>query len=270
MRVTATILIALFLLVTSEVFSQILVGPVAGANFSWVSFDDKDLKGTYKVIPMWGYHAGMHVAFKVRKRFFLHSSFLYSTKGKVIEGKDDEYLRNEVKYSYIDVPILYTVDFKGKIGKSKEFKYYLGIGPNISYWLGGKGTFNNSELVEVFEPELSYKVVFKQDEDNLPDDQMNVADPNRLQLGLAFGAGLEFEPAPRQRMMLTLRYELGHTFFSKTSDGYFSSVLTYQDEMRSRNQGLRLSVAYLVDLKTAERKKGKSTINKNKLNKKRR
>ena len=99
------------------------------------------------MIPTFGFHVGGHLAFKVRNRFFLHTSLLYATKGREIEGKTDVLLKTSERYSYIDMPISYTVDFKGKLGSNKEFKYFLGIGPNISYWLGAKGTLYNSTIL---------------------------------------------------------------------------------------------------------------------------
>jgi hypothetical protein len=164
------------------------------------------------------------------------------------------------------MPINYTVDFRGRIGKGKEFKYFLGIGPNISYWLGGKGKLYNSELEENNLGELSYKINFSKSEDGEQmSDEMRVERPNRLQLGLNLMAGIVFEPWHKQRFMFSVRYELGHTYLAK-SDGVFVDTYFY-DPLKSRNQGFRISLAYLVDLKTEERKKGKSTLDKKKLNK---
>ena len=59
------------------------------------------------------------------------------------------------------MPMSYTVDFKGKLGSDKEFRYFLGIGPNISYWLGAQGTLYNSDLEENNLGEISYKAVSK-------------------------------------------------------------------------------------------------------------
>lgn len=249
-------------LLSFQATSQILVGPIAGANYSWTTFADKDLKDSYKMIPTFGFHAGGHLAFKVRNRFFLHTSLVYSTKGRQIDGKIDVLLKNFERYSFIEMPMAYTVDFKGKIGSNKEFKYFLGIGPNISYWLGGKGTLFNSDLEENNIDEIEYKAVFKKDPENLQQDEMNVQEPNRFQFGLNLVAGMVLEPAPRQRLMLSVRYELGHTYLAK-SDGIFLNTY-FQSPLRSRNQGFRVSVAYLIDLKTEERKKGKSTIDKRK------
>ena len=215
--------------------------------------------------PVPGFHVGGHLAFKVRNRFFLHTSLLYATKGRVLNGKLDGLLKNSARYNYIDMPINYTVDFRGKIGKSKEFKYFLGIGPNISYWLGGRGKLYNSELEEDNVGELSYKIKFNKSESGQASDEMRVEDPNRLQLGLNLMAGMVFEPWYKQRFMFSVRYELGHTYLAK-SDGNFLGTY-FSDPLKSRNQGFRISLSYLVDLKTEERKKGKSTIDKRKLNK---
>ena len=256
-------LLLLFLLSTSA-FSQILVGPVGGVNYSWTSFSNKDLKDAYKMSPVYGFHVGGHLAFLVRRRFFLHTSLLYSSKGRDLEGKLDTKLRNSARYNYIDLPISYTVDFKGKIGRSKEFKYFLGIGPNVSYWLNGRGKLYNSDFEENHLDELSYKVVYKKSPENQEANEMNIEEPNRFQFGLNFIAGMVLEPAPRQRIMVSLRYELGHSYLAKTNGIFLNTY--FQDPLQSRNQGFRISVAYLVDLKVEDRKKGKSNIDKRKPN----
>lgn len=246
--------------ICSPAFPQLLVGPEVGVNYSWTSFRDDDLRERFGMKPVPGFHAGGHLAFRVRNRFFLHTSLLYATKGRVLTGKFDSALKNASTYSYIDMPINYTVDFRGKI-KGKEFKYFVGIGPNVSYWLGGKGKIYNSELEENNQDQFSYKIKFGSsgDEDQ-PSNRLSVENSNRLQLGLNFIAGMVFEPLPKQRFMATMRYELGHSHLAK-SDGKFSGMY-FEEPLKSRNKGFRISIAYLIDLKTEERKKGKSTIDK--------
>ena len=250
----------LFLFLSNLTSGQVLVGPVAGAHYSWTSYDERENKALYNVKAVPGFHAGANLSFLVRKRFFLHTSFLYSSKGKIVEGKEDKLLKNEVRYHYIDVPILYTVDFRARLGKLKEFKYYLGIGPNISYWLGGKGKLYDTHLNEngIFEAR-EYSIAFKKAPEDTKPDEMTVQDANRIQLGLNFAAGAVFEPFGYHKIMITLRYERGQSFLSRTSKGVFADTY-HKDVLRSRNQGIRVSVAYLVDLRVEDRKKGKSTI----------
>jgi hypothetical protein len=256
------LLIFLFLGVTKVSFAQVLIGPTLGVNYSWIKFADKDNRDTFKVAPVAGFHAGAMLSFRVQKRFFLNTSLLYSTKGKRIEGKADKDLVNQAIYKFIEMPISYTAEFKSTIAQNKVFKWYLGIGPNVSYWLGGKGTFYNNDLHENEISKRSYKVTFHKTTpvDNLPKHEMNVENANRWQFGLNLSAGVAFEPWEGYRkFVLTFRYEMGHTNFSKTSRGRFANTVSYQDELRARNQGLRISIAYLIDLKTEQRKKGKST-----------
>lgn len=249
----------LFGLVSFAAPAQILIGPTAGPNFSWTSFDDKDQRDIYDVRPVPGFHAGVMVAFRVQKRFFLNTSIIYSTKGKIVKSDIDPMFRNQATYNYIEMPILYTAEFKGSFGGSREYKWYFGAGPNVSYWLGGKGKIMSSDLNELAFDELSYKIAFGKERENLDVREMGVADPNRVQLGLNIAAGFVFEPLGYQKFMLLFRYELGHSFLSRTTNGEFEPVI-YQDDMRIRNHGLRISFSYLIDTKVAERKKGKSTI----------
>jgi len=245
-------------LLSLPAYSQLLVGPEIGVNYSWTSLRDDDLNERFSMKPVPGFHAGGRVAFKVRNRFFLHASLLYATKGRILSGKLDSELKSKSAYSYIDMPINYTVDFRGSF-KGKEFKYFLGIGPNVSYWLGGRGKFFSSELAENNENQLSYKIKFGATEnDDEASGSVTVENANRLQLGLNFIAGMVFEPAYRQRFMFSVRYELGHSYLAK-SDGEFAG-LYFEEPFKSRNKGFRVSLAYLIDLKTEERKKGKSNI----------
>jgi hypothetical protein len=247
--------------------AQVYVGPVAGGQLSWTKFDNADLYDSYDIKPILGYHAGANISLKVRNRFFLHTSFLFSTKGRRLEGKQDPLLTNRVRYNYIDVPMIYAVDFRGRLGNGKEFKFYFGIGPNVSYWLGGKGKLYNSDLEENADfasRDLAYDIVYGKKLPELASNEMNVAAPNRIQLGLNVASGLVFEPRPDQRILLMLRYELTHSFLSGESNGIFSATY-YEDVLQSRNKGIRLSASYLIDLKIENRKRGKSTIKQKRL-----
>ena len=252
-----SLLFALFALFSHSAMAQVLVGPVVGGNYSWATFSDKDLNDTYKTEGVFGYHAGAQISFRVKKRFFLHTSLMYATKGRSLKSNIEDQFSFSTQYNFIEVPVVYSIDFKVKTANAREFKYFLGIGPNISYWLGGKGEITDGNLLENNIEKLQYKIVFKSAEEEQGNKEMVVTDPNRFQLGLNLAAGLVFEPMPRQRVMLTARYEIGHTYLAK-SNGTVTETY-FQDPMKSRNQGFRLSIAYLYDLKTADRNRGKST-----------
>jgi hypothetical protein len=260
-KLTPIFLVVLLpILLRNRAEAQVLVGPVVGTHVGWASYDDPDLKDFYDISPTFGFHAGGSLAFRVQKRFFLQSSIMYTQKEKKISGGGDGMFYHALRNRYIDMPILYTAEFKARLGKDKVYKWYVGVGPNISYWLGGSGKLRNSDLDENLIEELRYTVTFGK-HDEIGEREMNVEDPNRLQLGLNVSAGLIFEPMGIHKFMLTTRYEHGHSFLSRESNGVYGlpGVLHYEDELKVRNNAFVVSLYYFVDLKIEERHKGKST-----------
>lgn len=245
--------------------AQILLGPTAGVHMGWVNFNNKDNRELYTSRPSVGFHAGGSLAFRMKSKVFLQTSVLYAQKEKNLVGRKDKMLHNKARYSYIDMPISFTKEVKMRIGKSKYYNLYFGAGPTIGYWLGGRGRLTASDLNEnLINPpdyKLKYKVKFDNSPGEIPLGTMNVKDANRFQLGLNFAAGVVFEPITAQKVMFTVRYELGHSYFSQYEDGDFglAGVLFYEEDMQARNQSIGCSLFYFIDLKTEERNKGRST-----------
>ena len=138
----------------------IRVGVKAGPQLSWVTVDDPKYKTVATVRPTAGFHAGLVLAFKVKDRYFLNTEFIYSQKGKNVMGKVDPNLNDKVVYHHIDIPVLFSMHFKGKLAKTRQFKWYINAGPNTSYWLGGKGVIKSGDLIENGISELKYKIAF--------------------------------------------------------------------------------------------------------------
>lgn len=245
--------------------AQVLIGPVAGPQLSWVNFFDKDSKGFYNQRPKLGYHAGVDISFQVRQKFYMHTNVLYSVKGKSLSSDQSADFKQKERDRYIEMPVLFTREFTSHVGgnANKVFKWYLAMGPNISYWLGGKGKLTATQLLENDIPYMNYKLRFGEGEPQ--EGYVQVHEANRVQLGLNISVGCAFEPLGFQKIYANLRYEWGHTYLARNGEGIFPGVNDYSDDLKARTQGFRLSFSYLFDLKTSERKKGKSTINKKKL-----
>jgi len=235
-------------------------GVKLGGQLNQVRMDDKHFKDTASFRPGAGYSAGLVLAFKVKNRYFLHTEYIYSTKSKTVSGKIDPYLKDKVTYKYFEIPILFTMHFKGQLGKNREFKWYGGVGPNIAYLLGGQGVIKSDELLDNHIPSLHYKIKFSHREDRDHNDQIHYTNLNRLQFGINLGAGLLLEPAPKQKIMIDLRYTFDQTLFGKQNADYLIPH-NYNDNLRFRNRTARLSIMYLLEynISKKERNKGKST-----------
>jgi hypothetical protein len=244
-----------------SVSAQVIrVGLKGGIQSSWVKYDDSAMLDTVSVNPLIGFAAGAAIAFKVKNRYFLHTEIIYSTKGKVLKGKIDPDFKDRVIYQFIEVPVLYSMHFKGSVG-DKKFKWYAGAGPCISYWLGGKGTVNSGDISEYLDP-IKYKLKFGVREDHSRADIVYINNAKRLQFGLNVGLGMVLEPITNHKVMLDLRYELTHTRMGKRIGHDYLLPADFDDNMKSRNSTLRISLLYLLEynLDPKERNKGKSTI----------
>lgn len=257
-------LAGLLFIVSIQVTSAQIIraGIKAGPQLSWVTVDDPKYKAVANVHPMAGFHAGVVLAFKVKDRYFLNSEYIYSQKGKNVTGKIDPILNDKVVYRHIDIPILFSMYFKGHLAKARQFKWYINAGPNTSYWLGGKGVINAGDLIENGVPELKYKIAFGTRPDHNNPDILYIKDAKRLQFGMNVGAGILLEPGNKQKVMIDFRYEIGHTRIGNPESSQFLIPSDYQDSLKGRNKGIRLSLVYLFEFSSdrKEMNKGKSTI----------
>ena len=258
---TGLLLLVCFITASAQI---IRTGIKAGPQLSWVTVDDPAFKSVAEVHPIAGFHVGGVVQFKVMDRYFLNTELIYSQKGKNVTGKIDPHLNDKVIYRHVDLPILFAMHFKGKLSEARKFKWYLNAGPNISYWLGGRGTINAGDLIENSVPSLDYKIKFGTRPDHNNADILYIKDANRLQFGMNIGGGILLEPAPKQKVMIDFRYEIGHTRIGTPESSQFLIPSDYQDSLKGRNKGLRLSLIYLFEFSSAKRdmNKGKSTIKK--------
>lgn len=259
-------IVLLFFFVSRQAHAQVVhAGLKGGFQMSWLKHDDSEFKKMVKISPVPGYNVGAVVSFKVKDRYFLHTEYLFSTKGKVTKGRDDKDLKDELTHYYIDVPMLYNIFFKGslKIKETREFKWYAGAGPVFSYWLGGRGRIYNTEFAENEFPALEYKIRFgERGEDQGETDIIYINNTRRFQLGLNVGAGIMLEPNNRNKIMIDLRMELGHTWIGKSESADYVIPVLYDDNLKARNMGIKFSVMYLYEsnLNKKSRNKGKSTI----------
>jgi hypothetical protein len=260
-----SLVFVLILICVINASGQILIGPTLGVHANKMFFDERDYRDLYKVKPDIGFNGGFSVSFRAQKKFFLTTSFLYMQRSKIITGKNDPSLSNKATLRYIDIPILYTAEFTARLKNDRVYKWYFGFGPTISYWLGGKGVLKNGDLNEnAINPpdyDLHYKITFRNDSTEIGMNEMNVREANRIQLGLNASAGLIFEPQNYNKVMVNLRYSFGQSYLSRNGKGEFGlpGIVYYKDELKIRNQELILSVHYFMDLRTDQRKKGKST-----------
>ncbi|WP_375578884.1 outer membrane beta-barrel protein [Marivirga tractuosa] len=243
--VIPVLIIVLYIFNIEQINAQIFIGAKSGARVSLLKYEDL-AKEDFKRKPFFGYSAGLVTAFKVQKRFLLQLDILYTQEGKKIDGVSDPSIQNYAKYHYLNTPVVYKLDFIESLG-SRTFKWYVGAGPNVNFWLGGKGKLKSVELQEESIDQLDYTIIFENKPANPEFGALYIEEPNRLQVGLILSTGIVLEPNPGQSIMIDFRYEWGHSYLA-TTEGRFTNVTAYEDDFTATSQAFQISVAYIFDI----------------------
>lgn len=253
------------LLTTVPAYPQVLnAGLKAGFNLSWTRSDNADFRSEYSTSPVRGFNAGAVFSFQLKKRYFLHTEVLYATKGRIIRG--DLGLHDEMTYNFIEIPLIYQIHFKGSMGAKnlRQFKWYAGIGPKFSYWLGGNGNITHFEITDHDVPEIPYTIRFGERPRELAGESefVYINDARRIQVGINIGGGVMVEPWNNRKIMVDLRFELGHSWLGEAESADYVFPTMYSKSLEARNLGFRLSVMYLLqtNLDKKVRNKGKSNV----------
>ena len=147
-----------------------------------MAFGDKDLKDTYSRAFKGGYNAGIVINFPLPADFGLASEFNYSVKGRKVRFNSDEWTNNGT-YTFFEVPILLRKFFTIQ-GLPYSAKWFVNVGPHISYWAGGKGK------IETNGPGLDYDIQFA-DSAAFDLTTMYMVDANRYIFGMDVGIGID-------------------------------------------------------------------------------
>lgn len=260
----------LLIILPELAWSQLYVGPAFGLKGSTVTFFEKRNKEEFRGAPGLGFDAGIMVMRRMKEKYSLHAQLLYSQKTKVVYGEAPTApnFRSRTVNQYIELPITYTIEFKRLVGETqagmtKSFNWFLGAGPTVSYWMGGKGNLRSDNLIEELRFEgMDYKVAFGVDSATLNSqfNLLNIKRANRLQFSVNFTGGVIVEPVGFQKVIITTSLELGQSFMAKNNTGYFTGSPVDFEPMRTKFHSVRFSVAYVLDMKLEGRQRGKSTI----------
>lgn len=220
--------------------AQTYFGFKAGANVNKISYNNASYKKFYDTKFKPGYTGGVVFLIQNKEKYGLYSEFLYSSKGKNVDSHANDYESNTATYQYLDVPVLFRVKFK-----QSKFDWFLQLGPEISYWLSGKGAF------KVYEPDrdvftvYDYKINFGEQKNT--SEYMNLDESNRTQIGLAVGGGMIWKLQNANYVSLDFRASFGHTFMGGYEAGSIPNI-GLVDNFEYSNNVYSVSAVYYFDI----------------------
>lgn len=225
----------------SGAYAQTMIGGKTAFAISKHHFLAKEFQDKYAVKFLPGYNIGLSAEFGTKSKFSLISELTFASRGTRINEESAAYIKNRVRHSIIEAPILLKTTFSGN-----QVKPYITFGPIIQYRLKTTGKVKADELDEMFIDELSYNVTTP-DKGRIFEDVL-VEDINNLLFGLGIGLGAEFKMIDGQKYLVEFRYENGHTVISDSNE--LTTILaTYDDSYRANIKSFSLSITYFFDLK---------------------
>ena len=225
-------------LATSFLFNQpeanaqkISVGPRLGLNISNVAFSDGDSKHINEMeedkTSLTGVHAGLVANIGVNEIFSIQPEILFSQKGLKYEDDGDSFA---TQMNYLEIPVLGKFMFG-----SDDINFFINAGPYAAYMMGGK------HMAEFGGDDLSTEIDFDYPDQHPLFPNNNREKPNRMDFGLAVGAGLGINAGPGT-FNLEARYGFG-----------FNDITEYEKERpngipKATHRNLGISVGYLFSL----------------------
>jgi hypothetical protein len=211
---------------------------------TWAGFGDKEAKDVYTRKLRLGYCVGAFVGFPLKKDYNLFLEGGFSQKGRKLLFNNNEW-QNTTTYHFTDITLLLRKSYKFKLKKDIPAQWFITAGPQISYWINGKGQFG-----VIGGTPYKYDIVFHEEPAG-SERKMRMTDVNRWLFGLALGVGMKAPIKSDQHITVQLRFVSGHTFLGTAKgwqmDGPAMIVGvpgSFQDTMKFNIKELGISVGF--------------------------
>ena len=240
-------------------YEKFLWGFRAGLNVTTPHFDDPDVRKLLDAQPSLGWTLGAVAQVKLTERYAFQAELGYTNKTSRFLY-DNGGAENKMAMDFLDMSLLLRRRFNLNWGKSIHSDIFIGVGPNINYWLSAQGTLTTIDV----EPAFDYNVVM----DGTPDanySNMYLNGVNRWLFGIDLGVGINAPISARQKIFLEFRATLGQTNLGTSSSTSFMNIVafngsTFQQNLLQQNlKTFSITAAYTFSFNYLESKKGHST-----------
>jgi hypothetical protein len=224
------------------------IGIKVGPSVTFASYPDETQRDQFSSRPKFGYGAMAFVIFPLSKtRYSFLTEAGYAIRGRKFKIEKGG-LINNATYQFAEMSMGLRRSFDLKIKKNLPSKWFVNVGPNVQYWVSGKGKFVTTK----------YDIVF----DVPPNGDIFtnfLTKPNRWLFGADIGIGADAPINRRQTVRLELRVTLGQTYLGKKGSASNYGSLSWEDSLKTNLKTISFTGAYTLDYDMRARKMGKST-----------
>lgn len=257
-RSACLLLVGVLFLYLPDAKAQILTGPLLGGQATNVRYsslyEGLDFRQNYSL----NYFGGWSYTYEAHENLGFHSELYYSRKGKA-QRYDSDFTRvveHRNYFHYIEAPLLLRLSLP--LGRRKA-KWFVNAGPQISYWIGGRGQMRAYEAFGIDQiEEINYRIRFKPETGS--NDDLTIEAANRLQFALAVGGGISI-PLDRKgnQISVNLRYVRGTTHMAG-NESFEVGATGIEEYLGYKYDAFQISTAYLIPVDLLNLRRGKSTF----------
>ncbi|MEK6780596.1 MAG: porin family protein [Bacteroidota bacterium] len=226
------------------------IGIKAGPSVTLGVYPDKDQRDQFTAEPKLGFGGAFFINFPLKNDYSYLAEAGYSVKGRRVKLSNGDFV-NDQTFQFVEMSMALRRSFDLRLVKNIPSRWFINLGPNIGYWVSGKGKF----------VETKYTIKF-----NVPPDgdlyTNYLTNPNRWLFGIDVGIGADAPINRKQKVRLELRATLGQTYLGKKNSGSSYATLSWEDTLKTNLKTLSLTAAYTLDFDSRAMKMGKSTKNK--------
>lgn len=237
-------------------YDKFIWGFRAGLNVTTPHFEDPDARKALDGQPTIGWTIGALGQFKLTNRYAFQAELGYSKKTSrfTYDGGASE---NRMDMDFIDLSLLLRRRYMFEWGKNIRSDVFIGVGPNINYWLSAQGTFNNPS------GSTPYNIIM----DGTPDanyNNMYLNGVNRWLFGIDLGVGINAPITAHQKIFIEFRATLGQTNLGGSGSEAFINLVGFngstfqQNLLKSNLKTFSITAAYTFSTNYVESKMGRS------------
>lgn len=255
MRITPLIAFFSILLISTSTNGQkFSLGAKAGILLVYPNFADANDHINTSSLLKPGFSLDGLVIFPLKNKYSFEVDAGMSQQGRVVSFTSIGTHKNNSTYYFADLAMGLRKNFKLTLKKNIPADCYFSIGPNLNYWISGKGRIETTYGIT-----QNYTMVF----DSPPgtrNDKMYINDENRWLFGLNLGFGFSAATKRNQRFFTEFRLTWGQTHLGKSQSAYWNNlVFQGQESLKFNLKVFNVSVGYLFNKDLRNAKKGKST-----------
>ncbi len=228
------------------------LGLKAGVLGVYTNFPDQTDSLKSGIKP--GFSIGGLISFPMKNKFSFTAEAGFSQQGRKWKYKINQDKWSSTYYFY-DFSMAIRKTFKLKIKQNIASNWFVNVGPNINYWISGRG-----KMDPYFGIHQKYTLVFDQTP-NFSYTQIHVNQENRWLFGINLGIGTTFTTLKNQKIITELRMTWGQTYLGKRHSESLGGTPGINEEMslKCNLKVLNFSIGYILDRDIQKGRLGKST-----------